>query len=61
MPDPKDNAKQTGDVHPPEVESTGPAAAEDSEIQDTQGRGDNQSGLLKERKPTVDGRNRDYN
>lgn len=21
MPDPKDNAKQTGDVHPPEVES----------------------------------------
>ena len=58
MPDPKDNAKLTGDTHPPELENTGPAAAEDdSEIESTPGRGENQAGFLKDREGTGAGRN----
>jgi hypothetical protein len=58
MPDPKDNAKQSGDVHPPEVEETGPAAAEDSEIEGTPGKGENQAGFLKDREGTGSGRDK---
>lgn len=58
MPDPKDNAKLTGDTHPPELEDTGPAAADDSEIEGTPGRGENQAGFLKEREGTESGRER---
>ena len=57
MPDPKDNAKLTGDTHPPELENTGPAAADDTEIDRTPGRGENQGGFLKDREGTGAGRN----
>ena len=30
MPDPKDNAKMTGDTHPPEVEDTVPGLPDDA-------------------------------
>jgi hypothetical protein len=58
MPDPKDNAKQSGDVHPPEVETTGPAAAEDTEIESTPGKGENQAGFLKDREGMGSGRDK---
>lgn len=58
MPDPKDNAKQSGDVHPPEVENAGPAAAEDTEIESTPGKGENQAGFLKDREGMGSGRDR---
>ncbi|HEX7890039.1 MAG TPA: hypothetical protein VF522_11830 [Ramlibacter sp.] len=49
MPVPKDRSKHSGDVHPPEVEDTGPAGAEDTEIESTPGKGENQAGFLKDR------------
>lgn len=49
MPDPKDNAKLTGDTHPPELENTGHAAADDTEIDETPGRGGNPDGSRKDR------------
>ena len=50
MPDPKDNAKQSGDQHPPEVEKTGPNAADEgNEVEDVPGRGENQAGFVKDR------------
>jgi hypothetical protein len=50
MPDPKDNEKQTGDTHPPELEDTGAAAADDSgEVEARPGRGENAAGFLKDR------------
>jgi hypothetical protein len=50
MPDPKDNAKLTGDTHPPELEDTGPAAARgEEEDEATPGRGENQAGYVKDR------------
>ena len=63
MPDPKDNAKATGDVHPPEVEDgaaggrTGRPAAEGADdtlsrdLQDEAraGKGINQAGYLKDK------------
>jgi hypothetical protein len=58
MPDPKDNAKQTGDTHPPELEDTGPAAAEDSKIESTPGKGENQAGFLKEFESDAAGRDK---
>jgi hypothetical protein len=48
MPDPKDNAKQTGDSHPPEVEDRRPGAADDDEIESRPGQGENQAGFLKD-------------
>jgi hypothetical protein len=57
MPDPKDNEKQTGDVHPPEVEDSGAAAASDSDdVEARAGRGENAAGFLKDRDaPATDG------
>ena len=50
MPDPKDNAKLTGDTHPPELEDAGPAATRSEEEDEaTPGRGENQAGFLKDR------------
>jgi hypothetical protein len=56
VPDAKDNAKQSGDVHPPELEDTGPAAAEDTEIEGSPGKGENQAGFLKDREGAGSGR-----
>lgn len=48
MPNAKDNAKLSGDTHPPELEN--PAAEqEDGEIEGTPGKGENQAGFLKDR------------
>jgi hypothetical protein len=58
MPDPKDNAKQTGDTHPPELEDTGPAAADDTEVERTPGKGENQAGFLKEFESDAAGRDK---
>jgi hypothetical protein len=60
MPDPKDNAKLTGDTHPPELEDTGPAAAEDDEVESTPGRGENQAGFVKDREGAGAGRDKNY-
>ena len=49
MPDPKDNAKLTGDTHPPELEQTVPAAEEGNEVESEPGRGENQAGFVKDR------------
>jgi hypothetical protein len=64
MPDPKDNAKASGDVHLPEVEDQGrrssggrpvaedvdPAAAERSQQDESRpGKGENQAGYLKDK------------
>lgn len=50
MPDPKDNNKQSGDQHPPEVEQAGGGAAADSqEVEAVPGRGENQAGFVKDR------------
>lgn len=49
MPDPKDNAKLTGDTHPPELEDSGPAAADDTDIDDSPGRGETDTGSRKDR------------
>ena len=59
MPDPKDNAKQSGDVHPPEVEETGRAAAEDTRTESTPGKGETQAGFLKDREGAGSGRAQD--
>jgi hypothetical protein len=50
MPDAKDNAKQTGDVHPPEVEDDAPGsfAAQGQENEARPGKGINQAGFLKD-------------
>lgn len=62
MPDPKDNEKQAGDGRSQQPSQRSPAATGvDEELESTPGVGENQAGLLKERTPTVDGRNRDYN
>lgn len=62
MPDPKDDDKQAGDAGSQQPAQRGPAATgADEELESTPGVGENQAGLLKERAPTVDGRNRDYN
>ena len=58
MPDPKDNAKLTGDTHPPELEN-GPAAVDDTELDDTPARGENPGGLRKDREGTGAGRRND--
>jgi hypothetical protein len=61
MPDPKDNAKMTGDAHPPELENSGPPAAEEGdEVESTPGRGENQAGFLKDREGTGSGRDKNY-
>ncbi|MCC2676152.1 MAG: hypothetical protein K0R58_3099 [Ramlibacter sp.] len=50
MPDPKDNAKLTGDTHPSEPDRDSPAAArEDAEDEATPGLGENQAGFVKDR------------
>lgn len=49
MPDPKDNAKQSGDQHPPEVEQEGGAAADRNDVEAEPGRGENQAGFVKDR------------
>ena len=65
MPDAKDNAKASGDIHPPEVERDGqpaqdpnPQGADDrgrTKDEATPGRGINQAGFLKDRDaPTSD-------
>jgi hypothetical protein len=65
MPDAKDNAKASGDIHPPEVErgsapsqeNSPQGAGERSRTQEeaTPGRGINQAGFLKDRDaPTSD-------
>ncbi len=59
MPDPKDNAKLTGDTHPPELENAGPAAADDTEIDDAPGRGENPGGFQQDREGTGSGRRND--
>ena len=47
MPDPKDNAKAGGNVHPPEKEET----PQQRELEDEArpGKGENQAGFLKEK------------
>jgi len=37
MPDPKDNAKQTGDTHPPEIESDMPFEEDMTDAAGTEG------------------------
>ena len=59
MPDPRDNPKPGGDTQPGEREKTAPAAAEDTEIEGTPGRGENQAGFLKD--PDDTGTLRDRN
>ena len=50
MPDPKNNARLTGDTHPAELDDTGPAGAEgEAEDEATPGRGENQAGFVKDR------------
>lgn len=50
MPDPKDNARPSGDQHPPEAERAGGGAAADSnEVESVPGRGENQAGFVKDR------------
>lgn len=62
MPDPQDNEKQAGDARSQQPPQRRPeATGVDEELESTPGVGENQAGLLKERAPTVDGRNRDYN
>lgn len=41
MPDPKDNAKQRGDIHPPEVESDLPFEGQSPDALGTEGTPDN--------------------
>lgn len=53
MPDAKDNAKATGDTHPPELDRTKGSAQDTDEA--TPGRGINQAGFIKDRDaPTSD-------
>jgi hypothetical protein len=60
MPDPKDKASPSRDSQVQQP-GQGPAATpEDDPVESTPGVGENQAGFLKERKPTVDGRDRDY-
>jgi hypothetical protein len=48
MPQPRDNAKPTGEAEPPEQDNRAPAAADDDDVESTPGRGENQAGFLKD-------------
>lgn len=59
MPDAKNNAKLTGDTHPPDVEDTGPAAAQDDDEADTAAaRNENQAAPSQDREGTGGERNK---
>lgn len=62
MPDPKDDAKLTGDVHPPEAEdqregARGRNGSLERELADESapGKGENQAGFLKDREGSLSG------
>lgn len=56
MPNAKDNAKLSGDTHPPELENPAAEDGEDNGIEGTPGKGENQAGFLKDRDAAGTGR-----
>ena len=61
MPDTKDEPRQPRDNQVQQPEPAPAATRNNDAVESTPGAGENQAGFLKERKPTVDGRDRDYN